>query len=179
MNNKPIYILLTIVILSGIYTVARHFYMQPNFDPGQKAPDFLGSTADGHVFRLSDLRGNIVLLDFWGSWCGPCIKESSSLVKLYNEYGNRHFREADGFTIVSVAIEKDRERWERAIRQLGLNWPHHVIDPVTSLRFFDAPIAKVYGVKEVPFKFLIDEKGYIVKVNPSLQEIQVYLEQKK
>ena len=179
MNNKPIYILLTIVLISGIYSVVRHLYMQPNYDPGEKAPDFMGATADGHVFKLSDLKGTIVLLDFWGSWCGPCIKESPELIKLYEEYGNRHFTDADGFTIVSVAIEKNRERWERAIERLGLTWPHQVIDPVSSFRFFDSPIANEYGVKEVPSKFLIDEKGYIVKVNPTFEEIRAFLEEKK
>lgn len=179
MSNKPIYILLTIILISGIYSVVKHFYMKPHYDSGEKAPDFIGSTADGHVFKLSDLKGNIVLLDFWGSWCGPCIQESPELVKLYEDYGNTHFREVDGFTIVSVAIEKDKERWERAIERLGHSWPHQVIDPVSNFRFFDSPIANEFGVKQLPSKFLIDEKSRIVKLNPTIEEIRAYLEGKK
>lgn len=179
MSNKPLYILLAFVILVGVYTVAKDFYMQPGHTAGEKAPDFIGATPSGKVFKLSDLRGQIILLDFWGSWCGPCIRESAELVKLDADYGQASFKDAKGFVIVSVAIEKDREKWERAIDRLGITWPYHVIDPVTSFRFFDSPVAKLYGVKEVPTKFLIDENGIIIEVNPTFEQIRTYLDQRR
>ncbi len=170
--------LIGFVVFVGLFSVARHFYFQPSITGGEKAPDFIGILPDNSSFKLSEAKGNYVLLDFWGSWCGPCIQESPNLIAIYERFGAASYSDAEGFKLVSIAIEKDRERWLGAIERLGLNWDNHIIDPVTSLRFFDSPIAGLYGVKSVPSKFLVGPKGNIILVNPSLEEVGNYLQER-
>jgi thiol-disulfide isomerase/thioredoxin len=171
-------LLIAFVVLAGIFTVAKHFYMRPAMAGGEKAPDFTALTHEGKGFKLSDLKGQYVLLDFWGSWCGPCIVEAPALVQLYGKFYASKFKDADGFTIVSVAIEKDRERWMAAIERLGHNWPYQAIDPVSNFRFFDSPIASAYGVKQLPTKFLIGPGREVVGVDMPLAEVENYLSER-
>lgn len=161
-------ILLLIVIGSLGYMGWRKM---PKFDDGQKAPDFAAQTFKGEDFKLSELQGNIVLLDFWGSWCGPCLKENPQLVRLYNTYKSTQFKNADKFIVVSIGLEKNESNWHRAIESYNLDWPYHI----SHLKRMRDPIAKLYGVREIPTKYLIDEKGNIIGVNQSFEELDAYL----
>ena len=111
-----------------ILFIARRFYMKPKFINGEQTPDFSAQLIDGTPFQLSQLKGNMVLLDFWGSWCGPCRAQNPGLVKLYDQFHGADFRGIDDFEIVSVAIEKqgDRERWLKAIESDGLKWKYQL-----------------------------------------------------
>lgn len=151
--------------------VGRYFYMKPGMINGQPAPGFEATLLDGQAFRLSELEGQYVLLDFWGSWCPPCRKENPELVQLYDRYSEANFEQAQGFTIVSIGIEDNRARWKKAIRSDELHWPYHIYDQATSLRFFDSEIAKLYGVKQVPTKYLLNPDGRIIAVKPTVAEL--------
>ena len=170
--------LIGFVIFIGIFSVVKHFYMQPDFAEKDEAPDFIAMLPDGKAFKLSELRGHYVLLDFWGSWCGPCIRGMPDLKALYQKYEGKKFQEADGFTIVSVAVEKDKERWARALDRYQMPWPYQVLDPASSFRFFDSPIANEYGVKQLPTKFLIDQNGHIAGVDLSAAEVDSFLQER-
>ena len=93
------------LIILAVYFGGRAWYFTPSVGEEEIAADFSAVRADGQPFNLSDLRGEYVLLDFWGSWCGPCRRESPALVALQ-----------DKITIVSIAIEKDSSRWQALVR---------------------------------------------------------------
>ena len=171
---KVLKFLATVALIYGSIQVGRYLYMKPNFSSGEIATDFQINEAT----KLSDLKGNYVLLDFWGSWCGPCIAEFPKLKQLYSQYNGKQFTNAGNFEIVGVAVETDEKRWEAAIKRFKLNWPLQKMDKATSLRFFDSPIADVYGVKEVPTKCLIDPNGNIIALNPPFEEIVALLNSK-
>lgn len=165
-----------ILAIAAIAYVGRYFYMQPNVNDGELAPDFESTLLSGEDFKLSDLRGNYVLLDFWGSWCGPCIVDNPKLKDLYGKYNGENFKSAKGFEIVGVAVESNAARWPKAVKRFGLTWPYQILDEATSLRFFDSKLAKLYGVADLPAKFLIDPSGKTIGVNQPVEEIAAFLE---
>lgn len=130
--------------------------------PGKLAPDFEEVKVDGiNKMKLSDLRGKVVLLDFWASWCGPCRKENPNVVNLYKKY------EKDGFTVMSVSLDKEKASWIAAIEKDGLAWPNHVSD----LQGWSCKAAQQYGVKGIPFTVLIDREGKIIGTNLRGEEL--------
>jgi peroxiredoxin len=122
---------------------------------GKMAPDFSDTKLDGKTLKLSDLKGQVVLLDFWASWCGPCRKENPNVVKMYEKYYK------DGFTVMSVSFDQDREKWKKAIEADHLIWPNHVSD----LKGWSSATGKIYQITSIPFTVLIDQEGKIIKTN--------------
>ena len=163
--------LIVLVILLFVY---NFFLKKPNFSSGEKAPDFDATLIDGEAFKLSDLEGKYVLLDFWGSWCAPCRKDNPKLKSIYKDYANKSFEDADGFEIVSIALEKSDKLTRRIIEKEGLNWKYHVIDVSKIVLMSD--YAQLYSVKEVPTKFFINPKGEIMGTNQSFEEMRRILE---
>ncbi len=144
---------------------------------GLPAPEINLNTPDGKEYALSDLKGKVVLLDFWASWCGPCRKANPHVVEIYNKYKNK------GFTVYSVSLDginprlknrfkteeqltkqldKAKERWIAAIEKDGLKWDAHVSD----LQHWNSIAAKTYGVSSIPKTFLIDRDGTIAAIDP-------------
>jgi thiol-disulfide isomerase/thioredoxin len=134
------------------------------FAPGKPAPDFEELMVDRKTtMKLSDLRGKVVLLDFWASWCGPCRKENPNVVAVFNKYKDK------GFTVMNVSLDDNLDRWKQAIEQDGLIWPNHVSD----LKKWNSAAGQIYQVRSIPFTVLIDQKGNIVATNlrgPALEE---------
>ena len=158
-----------IVVLIGVaaYYGGRYLYFLPKYGDGEQVEDFSAQLIDGSEFALSDLRGKYVLIDFWGSWCGPCRQENPYLVQLYNAFQGQTFSGAEGFEIVSIAIETSERSWKSAIQRDGLVWPYHI----GQFDRFKSPIARQYGVREIPTKYLVGPRGNIISVNPSVQEV--------
>jgi len=170
--NKFLFVLFGLVV---VYFIGRHLYMKPKVVNGENSPKIEGTLMNGELFDLTDLRGKYVLVDFWGSWCGPCIVEMPGIKMLEEKYRTASFKNANGLALVSVAIERDENRWRRAVDRLDMSWEYHLADLTTSYKFINAPIANEFGVKQVPSKFLLDENGVIIGVNQSIEELDKFL----
>jgi thiol-disulfide isomerase/thioredoxin len=162
--NKILNILLILIIFgyAGYY-----FYKKPKFSNGEKAPQFTATLIDGSSFELKNLEGSYVLIDFWGSWCGPCRSENPKLVNLYKEFKDASFKDAEGFEMVSIAVETSEKRWKAAIEKDALSWKYHI----AQLDRFKSPIVSQYGVKEIPTKYLLNQNGEIIGVNLPTEQI--------
>lgn len=153
-------ILSTLLFFCAVGFTASAQYDNTKIQVGQKAPDLSYNDPNGNTLVLSQInKGRIVLLDFWASWCGPCRRSNPALVKLYNEYKNKSFKGAkNGFTIVSVSLDKTKEAWMQAIQADNLIWPYHMSD----LMAWQSKAAETYGVQFVPQAFLIGADGKIL-----------------
>ena len=107
---------------------------------------------DGKLIALSSLKGKVVLLDFWASWCRPCRAENPNVVRLYNKYKDK------GFTVYSVSLDQNKDKWMAAITQDQLTWSNHV----SELTGWKSSAGNKYGVSSIPKTFLIDAKGKII-----------------
>lgn len=170
--NKSLLIIIAVLVIAYL---GKMFYMQPKVVNGENAPKIAGQLMNGESFDLKDLKGKYVLVDFWGSWCGPCMVEMPGIKMLQKKYKDAQFKNADGMTLLSVAIERDENRWKRAVERIGMPWKHHIADLTTSFKFINSPIAAEFGVKQVPSKFLLDENGVIIGVNQSIEELDKFL----
>ncbi|MDO8367924.1 MAG: TlpA disulfide reductase family protein [Saprospiraceae bacterium] len=160
----------TLILLSLFAIVAFVFYKyrQPRFLAGEKAPDFEVGLLTGERAKLSDLQGKYVLLQFWGSWCGPCRKENPELVALYQKYHDR------GFEIFSIGIEQNPQAWQRAITQDGLVWKYHSMESSE----FSGELAQKFNIHQIPTIFLINAEGVIMGVNLRPEYIDKMLSEK-
>lgn len=121
---------------------------------GKMAPELEGKSPDGTIYRLSDLKGKVVLVDFWASWCGPCRRENPNVKAMYQKYHSK------GFEVFSVSLDSDEISWKSAIQMDGLSWPYHI----STLKRWSCPLAASYQVRSIPFSVLVDARGLIVGI---------------
>lgn len=121
---------------------------------GKPMPDFSQPDTAGNVVKLSSLKGQYVLVDFWASWCGPCRAENPNVVRMYNKYKNKKF------TVLGVSLDKSKEPWIKAINADALTWTH-----VSDLQGWSNSVAQQFEVQSIPQNFLLDPEGNVIAKN--------------
>lgn len=140
---------------------------KPQMNVGDKAPNIELTSPDGKTIELSDLKGKMVLIDFWASWCRPCRMENPNVVEAYKKYQKRKFKGGKGFEVFSVSLDRAAEPWVQAIEKDGLVWKNHVWDK-------EGVNAKAYGVQYIPTAFLVNGKGEIVAKGESIRGLNLH-----
>lgn len=128
---------------------------------GDVAPELSFTSPNDKTIKLSSLRGKVVLIDFWASWCQPCRIENPNVVRLYDKFHDKKLGKANGFEVYSVSLDQDRDRWVDAIGKDKLKWDSHVSD----LKFWKSEAARIYNISSIPYTVLIDENGVIIGKN--------------
>lgn len=118
---------------------------------GNEAPELILPMPNDKELALSSLRGKVVLIDFWASWCAPCRKELPNVKRAYEKFKSK------GFEIYGVSLDKDRDAWLEAISKEGLTWPQ-----VSDLKFWQSEAVQTYAIQSIPYTVLIDRDGKII-----------------
>ena len=136
-------------------------YEAEGLNLGNKAPEIMLPSPKGNVITLSSLKGKLVLIDFWASWCGPCRAENPTVVEAYHKYHEKTFINGNGFEILSVSLDQNEIAWAKAIEKDQLIWPYHVSD----LQGWNNAAALKYGIVSIPTNVLVDANGIIIAKN--------------
>lgn len=148
-----------------VQSFAAHMEQIKPLSIGQPAPDFSSETPEGKAVKLSDLRGQYVLLDFWAAWCTPCRHENPNIVAQYHQFKDR------GFTVLGVSLDRERGAWLKAIEDDRLEWTH-----VSDLKMWESEAGRLYNITAIPASFMIDPEGRIVAKNLRGPALRQFLE---
>ncbi len=159
-----------------ITSAANAQYQNTKIKVGEIAPELAFENPDGDTLRLSEINDKrIVLIDFWASWCGPCRRANPRLVKMYEEYKDQKFEGAKkGFTVLSVSLDKDKDKWKGAIAKDNLTWEYHISD----LGGWQSKPAQDYGVQYIPQAVLVGPDGKIIAHYNSAERAETELKKR-
>ena len=138
----------------GIAELVQYVEAVKKTAAGQKFTDFSMQDPEGNTVKLSDFIGKnkCTAIDFWASWCGPCRREIPELAKVYEKYKGK------GFGIVGVSLDRDKEDWVNAIKELKMGWAH-----MSDLKFWECEGAQLYAVRSIPHLVLVAQDGTILE----------------
>lgn len=145
---------------------------------GQQHTESEDSTVNELIinFSMTDINGNdvdvvdefakhdITIIDFWASWCGPCVHEMPNLVKIYNEYKNK------GLGIVGVSLDEDKRQWQNAVNSMNMTWIQ-----LSDLQGWNNSAAQKYGIQAIPFTIIVDKNGNVLDAGLRGEELENYV----
>ncbi|MFT6982128.1 MAG: peroxiredoxin [Crocinitomicaceae bacterium] len=166
MKYAIIFIGILFLGFTTLETTPKTFSKAPG--KGSVAPDFELKSPKGKKIKLSKLKGKIVLIDFWASWCRPCRAENPNVVEAYNKYNKSKFENGNGFEVLSVSLDRAPDAWKKAIKDDGLKWKNHCIDD-------GGKVSAQYGVKSIPTAFLIDGDGKIIASGTDIRGLKLHM----
>ncbi|MCF2501838.1 TlpA family protein disulfide reductase [Dyadobacter sp. CY107] len=149
-------------LLAGLNAAAQERIIKV----GEKAPEIVLSSLAGDAITLSSQKGKVVLVDFWASWCAPCMEEQPELKKLYNQF-NKSRNAEKKFEIYGVSLDSKKPAWQAAVKKYNIKWIQ-----VSDLKFWTSPVAKTYEIDALPFNVLLDKEGTIVGINLHGKELE-------
>lgn len=143
---------------------------------GKIAPEIELPTVDGNDFKLSQLKGKIVLINFWAAWCAPCRSKAPELVVALNNYKDSDFDDGEtGFEIYSVSLDRNEIAWKNAIEKDGIGDFLNVGD----MKGWKSSAAITYNIKSIPSSILLDGEGKIIAINLSPKDLKKKLKRMK
>ncbi|MEO7984428.1 MAG: TlpA disulfide reductase family protein [Bacteroidota bacterium] len=148
-----------IILTLFLCVVFFHAPAQPR--QGQPAAEIALPSLAGDTVRLSSLKGKVVLLDFWASWCGPCRLSNKELTKLYPKYKGK------GFEILGVSLDDDHSKWKNAIAKDKISWLQ-----VNEPGGWEAKTALSWNISAIPTSFLIDKEGNLIAMDLTGKELE-------
>ncbi|MDZ4708553.1 MAG: TlpA disulfide reductase family protein [Saprospiraceae bacterium] len=175
MIKGPVQLILTVFLVVSLIFLARYFYFKPGVKVAEFCPPVQRELANSALFDIQSLKGNYVLIDFWGSWCKPCREEAPLLKKFYSDWHLQPFKDARGLEVLSIAIESNRADWEQAVAQDSAYWPYHILE----LDQFNSALVKSFGIRAIPAKILLDPDLRILGIDQSFEEMNELLARKR
>jgi peroxiredoxin len=149
-------------VLLLIFTLVIAMEANSQIKPGQLAPELSLPDTHGNLVQLSHLRGKVILIDFWASWCAPCRRNNPNLVKLYRKYHDL------GLEIYGISIDNNEDHWKEAVQKDKMDWIQ-----VNDDRGWDASSAIAYGIDAIPASFLVDKQGIIRQMDLSGRHLEI------
>ena len=145
---------------------------------GKPAPEFEITALGGEQLSIARLHDNYVLLYFWATWCDPCRAENAPLMEVFEKFQDAKFENGYDFRIMGIALDSNESDCRRIIREDKLRIRHHILDNSVTGNIFDAPLAKLYGIKKLPTRILLDGNGVVLGVDLSVEELEQLLRSK-